>query len=90
LLILALAYGGMHAVQGKYGLAAYQQLKVQEAALAEEARRLAVERARLEAELRLMQPEALDRDWLDEAARERLGLAHPGDVIVLTPPEPNP
>jgi len=32
----------------------------------------------------LLRPENLDRDMLDELARQTLGLAHPDDIVIYT------
>lgn len=81
-----MAYLGVHAIQGKYGLAAFQAVRAEEARLAAEADRLAKQRAALEADIELMQPDRLDPDWLALAARQQLGYVHEDEVLVLTPP----
>jgi cell division protein FtsB len=42
-------------------------------------------REALARQVRLLRPENLNRDMLDEQARRTLGLTHPDDVVIYTP-----
>lgn len=83
--LLTLAYFAIHAVQGKYGLIAYRDLEQEKARLIQQIEAVDAQLAELERQRALMHPDALDRDWLDESARRNLALAHPDDLIILTP-----
>ncbi len=78
----ALLYFGYHTVQGDRGVIAYLRLSANlertEMALQEsnEIRQVLARR------VVLLRPENLDRDMLDEQARQILGLAHPDDVVI--------
>ena len=78
-----MAYFGYHAVQGEHGLLARNALSAQvteaHATLAD----LRADRQRLEAQVGLMAPDAVDRDMLDERARAMLNYAHPNDVVIF-------
>ena len=82
-----IAYFGYHAVQGDLGLLSYLKLNRQIETLEVEAASVAQERATLEHRVRLMSPEGIDPDLLDERARNDLGFAHPEDVVIFTAPE---
>ena len=81
----ALIYFGYHTVQGDRGVIAYLRLTANlervEMALqeSEEARQT------LSRRVSLLRPDNLDRDMLDEQARQVLGLAHPDDIVIYTP-----
>ncbi len=83
--ICALLYFGYHTVQGDRGIIAFLRLSANlertELALREsdETRQVLARR------VGLLRPENLDRDMLDEQARQILGLAHPDDIVIYTP-----
>jgi len=79
----ALVYFGYHAIHGDRGAIAFgkleQELRLAEAQLAE----LRVERQAIENRVRLLQPQQLDADLLEERARLLLGLGHPDDAVIF-------
>ena len=81
----ALLYFGYHTVQGDRGVIAYLRLSANlertEMALQESIE----SRQALARRVDLLRPDNLDRDMLDEQARQILGLAHPHDVVIYTP-----
>lgn len=83
--ITLFAYFAYHAVQGDRGLIAWwklsQQVEVAEAQYEE----TFAKRQAFAHRVGLLQPQTLDPDLLEERARLVLGMAHPDDVIVLTP-----
>lgn len=89
---LVIAYFAYHAFEGDRGLVTYLHL-AQEVRKAEITRDLIKsERDMLEKRVRLLRPDSLDPDMLDERARGLLGLGDRDDVVVLlqrsAPPEP--
>ncbi len=80
----ALIYFGYHTVQGERGIIAYLRLSAQlertEMALQDSNRAREV----LARRVVLLRPEKLDRDMLDQQARQILGLAHPDDVVIYS------
>jgi cell division protein FtsB len=87
--VCAFGYFAYHAIQGDRGLIAYMRLTQQ----IDEARvtlaKVRDERRRVEAQVALLQPAALDRDMLDERARAMLNLVRPDEVVIfIAEPEP--
>ena len=81
--ICAIVYFGFHAVHGDRGLMTYWRLQheiTETRAILEdtESRRLKLERR-----VRLLRPDSLDLDMLEERARLMLNFGHPDDVVVL-------
>jgi cell division protein FtsB len=78
-------YFGYHLVEGERGLIAWlrltQELKQAQATAA--ATRL--ERDALDHRVGLLRPDHLDRDMMDERARETLNLAAPNEIVILRP-----
>jgi cell division protein FtsB len=80
---LFLGYFGYHAIQGNRGLLAYLQL-TQEIRKAEITYSLIHgERENLDKRVKLMRPDSMDPDMLQERARLVLGLGHRDDFIVM-------
>jgi len=81
----AVVYFAYHAIEGERGMGAWwrvtQQIEHAEITLAATAR----ERARLERRVRLMRPDSLDPDMLEEQVRAMLNYAHPDDVVIFVP-----
>jgi cell division protein FtsB len=79
------AYFAYHLVEGERGLIAWhrlsQQLKEAKTTQAE----VRADRNALDRRVGLLRPEHLDRDMLDERARETLNLAGPNDIVILRP-----
>lgn len=86
--VCLLLYFVYHAVQGERGLMAWARVSkdlesTQAALLASRA-----EQHRLEAQVRLLRPDSLDRDMLDEQARRMLNVVGPGEKVVVLPADP--
>jgi cell division protein FtsB len=78
-----IAYFCYHAVQGELGLLSYVRLERQKPSLEAEAAAVAAHRSTLEHRVRLMAPDKVDPDLLDELARYELGFAHPDEIVIL-------
>ena len=78
-----IAYFCYHAVQGELGLLSYVRLERQKSSLEGEAAAVSAQRAALEHRVRLMAPDKVDPDLLDELARYELGFAHPDEIVIL-------
>ncbi len=78
-----LFYIGYHAVQGQHGLIAYWRMSL----MADQARTLSAQltrdRLRLEHRVRLLLPQTLDEDMLDERVRLMLGYGRAEEKIIL-------
>ncbi len=78
-----IAYFGVNAYTGKYGLTARQDLDQEIIALTSELTRLRKERELGEQRVALLRPDRMDPDMLDERSRFQLDYAHPRDLIRL-------
>ena len=81
--LLILGYFAYHAVEGDYGLFALDKLKDRVASLEAELASVRAERERMEQHVALMRPESLDRDMIDERARQALNLANGKDLVIF-------
>ena len=84
--LLILGYFAYHAVEGDYGLFALGKLQARVAALRSELEAVRAERAGMESHVALMRPESLDRDMIDERAREALNMADVKDIVIFLGP----
>ncbi len=74
-----------HTIQGDRGLRAYVNLDREVDEAASTLAVLNTERKELERRVRLLRPDSLDRDLLEERARTILNAAHSDDVSILLP-----
>ena len=85
--LLALGYFAYHAVEGSYGLYALGKLRDREVALQSELAAVEAERQRLESYVAMMRPESLDKDVIDERARQALNMADAKDIVIFLAPD---
>lgn len=76
-------YLGYHAVQGERGLAAWFRIGERVETLRATAAETRAERTALERRVRLLRPDALDPDMLEERAAAVLNLAPPGTLAII-------
>ncbi len=81
---LLAVYFSYHLVQGEHGLIAYLELRGQVAARLAELDVLQAEKSKFAHRVRLLRPDSLDPDLLDEQARRMLGFAHPDEFVIFT------
>src|SRR5215467_10446209 len=81
--VCGLGYFAYHAIVGKRGLEARSRLIERSRQLEPEIARLEAQRASLEHKVRLL--DAADPDVVEELAIEVLGVARPGDRVVVFP-----
>jgi cell division protein FtsB len=81
--ITLFAYFTYHVVQGDRGLIAWLKLSQQVESAQSEYDRAVAARAAFGERVRLLQPQTLDIDLLEEQVRTNLGMAHPDDVVVM-------
>lgn len=82
------AYFAYHLVEGERGLIAWHRLS-QELKTAKTVRvQVRAERETLDRRVGLLRSDHLDRDMLDEKARELLNLAGPNEIIIIRPTIP--
>ena len=80
-------YFAYHAVQGERGLLAYVQLQQQLDQAKAVDQELDRQRAELEQKVKLLRPDSLDPDMLEERAREVLNYTREDEVVVMTGPD---
>ena len=81
--LFILSYFAYHAVEGDYGLFALGELQNRAAALDAELAAIRAERDEMERHVALLRPESLDRDMIDERAREALNMADAKDLVIF-------
>lgn len=81
-----IAYFGFHAVEGEHGVRAYFALTYETDEARMELDTLEAKRTMLEHRVRLLRPDSLDLDMLEERARAILNVAHRDELVVLLPP----
>ena len=83
LAISLFGYFAYHSVQGDRGMIAWiqlgQQVEIAQATLEKVSR----DRSVLEHRARLLRPDNLDPDMLDERARQVLSLTHPDELVII-------
>ena len=83
LAISLFGYFAYHSVQGDRGMIAWiqlgQQVEIAQATLEKVSR----DRSTLEHRARLLRPDNLDPDMLDERARHVLSLTHPDELVII-------
>ncbi len=84
--LLIMGYFAYHAVEGDYGLFALGKLQDRVASLEAELGKARAEREQMERHVALMRPESLDRDMVDERAREALNMADAKDLVIFLDP----
>ena len=81
-----MGYFAYHAVEGDYGLFALGKLKERVASLQSELDSVRAERVETEKHVALLRPESVDRDMIDERAREALNMADAKDIVIFLTP----
>ena len=79
-----IAYFGVNAYTGRYGLNARQELDQEIVQLTAELARLKSERAAAEHRVSSLGSDRLDPDMLDERTRYQLDYVHPRDIVRMT------
>ncbi|TFG84369.1 MAG: septum formation initiator family protein [Hyphomicrobiales bacterium] len=77
-----LGYFAWHAMKGSRSFDNYEGLQVKIAALEGELDAARARRADFEHHVNLLRPENVDPDLVDELARQVLGFAAPGELVV--------
>ncbi len=74
-----------HTVEGERGWVAKVRLQNETKRAEETLQKLQEEREALERRVKLMRPESIDPDLLDEQARKSLNYSKPNEIVILTP-----
>jgi cell division protein FtsB len=84
LVVMALVlYFGYFAIYGNHGLVNWIRLNHEIELKQADLDRVQAERLALEHRVRMLRPESVDPDLLEEQARARLGLSEPDEVVIL-------
>src|SRR5690606_6073322 len=78
-------YVAYHLVHGDRGYFALQGLEKKLVVTEQKYTQKKQEREKLETRVKLMRPDSLDRDMLDERTRTILGYVRPEETVVVTP-----
>lgn len=81
IIFLLLIYFIVHAIYGNRGIIAYLQLNQQLTSTSSKLKHLRGQRVELEHKNKLLRLESLDKDMLDETARNILGVASPNEQV---------
>jgi cell division protein FtsB len=85
LCVVFLAYFGFHAYHGEFGIYSKYQLKAETADLQGKLDAIKARRLDLERRVQLMHEGTLEKDMLDEQARQALNLSHPDELTIMLP-----
>ena len=80
--LLSTAYFGHHALSGRHGLEARNQLIDRANLLAFEIKSLEAVRSKLQRDVALLAPDMPNADLVEEIARDVLGYVHPADRVI--------
>ena len=81
--ICALGYAAYHSLHGDRGLFAYVSLTQKIQLVEQERRTVRARRETWEHRVRLLHPDSIDPDMLDERARLMLGYAKADEIVIL-------
>jgi cell division protein FtsB len=84
--LFILGYFAYHAVEGDYGLFALGKLRERVASLETELETARAARLQMERHVALVRPESLDKDLIDERARQALNMADAKDIVIFLDP----
>jgi cell division protein FtsB len=81
------AYFLYHTIQGERGWLAMLRLQNEVVKSQANLSQLQQDRKELDHRVKLMRPESMDPDLLDEKSRELLNYSKPNEIMVMTPPD---
>lgn len=82
LAICLLGYFVYHLIQGERGVISWMRLNQKIVLAGEKLSQAQTEQTSLAHRVKLMRPDSLDLDMLEEQAREKLGVANSGELII--------
>lgn len=82
--IVVVSYFAYHTVHGDRGVLALLQMQDRVAEAEQRLHTLQTEKKHWDSRVKLLYPESLDRDMLDERVRIMLGYARADDLVVLS------
>jgi cell division protein FtsB len=88
LAVCALVYVAYHIVQGDRGLIAWKTLRELIGTARVDLAAVEAERAAAQHRVRLLHPDGVDRDMVDEWARRLLNYGQPDELVIITEAAP--
>jgi cell division protein FtsB len=82
--LVTLGTFGWHGFAGERGISYLADLETKHASLEVKLKKLAKDREEIDKKLKLLRPESVDPDLVDELVRAQLGLVKPNDLVMLT------
>jgi len=80
--LLLMIYFGYHIVQGERGLFSWMRLRQKVAESEQHLTQIQTQKETLERRVHLLRPDSVDRDMLEERAREILNWGDPSEVVI--------
>jgi cell division protein FtsB len=80
--LAVMGYFAYHSFNGDYGIWSRERMEREAVVLEAELAKLKAARAALVARSKLLRPESLDPDMIDERARDKLNLAQPDELVI--------
>jgi cell division protein FtsB len=84
-----LAYFGFHAYHGEYGINSRHKLEAQTADLQAQLAAIKSRREAMEQRVQLLRDGTIEKDMLDEQARDALNLSMPDELTIMLPAKSN-
>jgi cell division protein FtsB len=81
--IVLIAYFAYHTWSGRYGIESMRHMKEEEVRLEFELASIKLRRQSLEAKVMLLRDGSIERDMLDEQARNALNVIKPEELVIL-------
>jgi len=82
-----LSYFLYHTIYGNRGVISKQRVEAEVQKSAEQLEKIRSERIELEHQVKLLRPESLDKDLLEEKARKILGIAKENEEVLINEEE---
>ncbi|MCX5480080.1 septum formation initiator family protein [Kaistia geumhonensis] len=80
--VAVMAYFGYHSFNGDYGIWSRDRMNREAIGLEAELQSLKAQRLALQERSRLLRPESLDPDMIDERARSNLNVLKPDELVI--------
>lgn len=80
--LLLTIYFGYHLLQGERGIFSWMRLRQKITESEQRLSQVQVEKATLERQVYLLHPSSLDRDMLEQRAREVLNWGYPDEIVI--------
>ena len=86
--IVATSYCIYHTIEGDHGVGAWVRINHELRVAQDGLDKVTTQRVALEHRVRDMRPDHVDPDLLDEEVRKNLEMAHPNEIVIIRPKQP--